>query len=252
MATARSSTELRQDSPAAWAALAALSALFFLITAGTFTSLGVVLPDMVKALKWDWTGAGLGFTLLGLATGLASYAPTVVIRRLGVRATLLAGRGGHGGGLPCLYAAQGSALYWLGAEPWRASASPCAPSSPAPSCWPGPSAPAPRRSGSISPSAGSAAWPGPGSISPARPSAGGWRGLLAGAGGGGGGAGRAGGARRQSAGRRGRAPDEGAGEAPAAHGRSTAPPRLERGARRCGRRSSGSWSPPTPPTCSAG
>ena len=75
---------IAKDSPAAWAALASLSALFFLITAGTFTSLGVVLPDMVKALGWNWSSAGLGFTLLGLATGLASFAPAVVVRRLGV------------------------------------------------------------------------------------------------------------------------------------------------------------------------
>ena len=83
--------ELRHESRAAWAALASLSALFFLITAGTFSSLGVALPDMVKALRWDWTGAGLGFTLLGLATGLASYAPTVVTRRAGGAADADAG-----------------------------------------------------------------------------------------------------------------------------------------------------------------
>ena len=44
------------------AALAALSLLFFILTAGTFTSLGVVLPDMVAALHWDWSRAGLGYT----------------------------------------------------------------------------------------------------------------------------------------------------------------------------------------------
>ena len=106
---------LGRDRPAAWAALAALSALFFLITAGTFTSLGVVLPDMVKALKWDWTAAGLGFTLLGLSTGLASYAPTLLIRRLGVRVTLLGGAAAMAAAFLCLYAARGVGLYWLGA-----------------------------------------------------------------------------------------------------------------------------------------
>lgn len=105
---------LSNDTPAAWAALASLSALFFLITAGTFTSLGVVLPDMVKALAWDWSAAGLGFTLLGLATGLASLAPAVVVRRLGVRAALLIGAATMAAGFTCLYAVQGVALYWLG------------------------------------------------------------------------------------------------------------------------------------------
>ncbi|HTI67778.1 MAG TPA: MFS transporter [Caulobacteraceae bacterium] len=105
---------LERDTPAAWAALASLSALFFLITAGTFTSLGVVLPDMVKALHWDWGQAGLGFTLLGLATGLASFAPALVVRRAGVRAALLIGAVVMAAGFACLYAAHGVGLYWLG------------------------------------------------------------------------------------------------------------------------------------------
>jgi len=105
----------RRETAAAWAALASLSALFFVITAGTFTSLGVVLPEMVKALGWDWSGAGLGFTLLGLATGLASYAPTVAIRRIGVRATLALGAALMAAAFGCLYAAQSIWLYWAGA-----------------------------------------------------------------------------------------------------------------------------------------
>ncbi|HTK36671.1 MAG TPA: MFS transporter [Caulobacteraceae bacterium] len=107
--------ELRRDKAPAWTALAALGALFFLITAGTFSSLGVVLPDMVKALRWDWTGAGLGFTLLGLATGLASYAPTLVTRQGGVRLTLLLGAVVTAAGFLCLFATHGLKLYWLGA-----------------------------------------------------------------------------------------------------------------------------------------
>jgi MFS family permease len=106
---------LRHDSPAAWGALASLSALFFLITAGTFTSLGVALPAMVKALHWDWSQAGLGFTLLGLSTGLASLAPTVVVRRAGVRAALLMGAVVMAAGFACLYRVQHVGLYWLGA-----------------------------------------------------------------------------------------------------------------------------------------
>jgi MFS family permease len=70
---------------------AALSLLFFLVSAGTFSSLGVVLPAMVHEMGWSWTQAGMGYTFLGLACGLASFAPAILIRRLGVRFTLLGG-----------------------------------------------------------------------------------------------------------------------------------------------------------------
>lgn len=102
------------DRKRAWASLAALGALFFLITAGTFTSLGVVLPDMVAALKWDWARAGLGFTLMGVACGLASYAPALTIRRLGVKATLLLGGLISAAGFVCLHVVHGVGLYWAG------------------------------------------------------------------------------------------------------------------------------------------
>lgn len=68
--------------------LCALSALFFLVVATTFTSLGVVLPSMVNDLKWSWTDAGLGFTLLGLGCGLSSFLPALCIRKRGVRLTI--------------------------------------------------------------------------------------------------------------------------------------------------------------------
>ena len=77
--------------PPAWVPFLALSLLFFLISAGTFSSLGVVLPAMVAEMKWNWTEAGLGYTLLGVACGLSSLAPAVFIRRVGVRGTLAAG-----------------------------------------------------------------------------------------------------------------------------------------------------------------
>ncbi len=70
---------------------AALSALFFLVSAGTFSSLGVVLPSMVREMGWTWTEAGLGYTILGVSCGLSSFAPAVTIRRLGVRWTLALG-----------------------------------------------------------------------------------------------------------------------------------------------------------------
>ena len=74
-----------------WFTFAALSLIFFVISAGAFSSLGVVLPAMVSELHWNWTQAGLGYTLLGLACGLASLLPAVLIRRIGVRGTMAAG-----------------------------------------------------------------------------------------------------------------------------------------------------------------
>ncbi len=99
----------------AWAGLAALSLLFFLITAGSFTALGAVLPDMVTNLHWSWSSAGLGYTILGLTCGLASYAPAVLIRRIGVRATLSIGAVLMAMGFACFAVTQSLMLYWVGA-----------------------------------------------------------------------------------------------------------------------------------------
>lgn len=75
----------------AWLTLVLVSVLFFIITAATFDSLGLVLPVMVAELGWSWTGAGLGFTLLAVCCGLSATVPAALIRRFGVRATLLTG-----------------------------------------------------------------------------------------------------------------------------------------------------------------
>ncbi len=98
-----------------WIALAALSALFFQITAATFTSLGVVLPAMVAELRWGWGDAGLGFTLLAVACGLASLAPAAVMRTLGVRATLAGGGAVLAGGLALIATAHAPGRYLAGA-----------------------------------------------------------------------------------------------------------------------------------------
>ncbi len=74
-----------------WITFTALSLLFFLVSGGTFNSLGVVLPAMVREMHWNWKQAGLGFTLLGVTCGLTSVAAAASVRRIGVRATLLAG-----------------------------------------------------------------------------------------------------------------------------------------------------------------
>ncbi|MDX7987989.1 MFS transporter [Xenorhabdus sp. 12] len=74
-----------------WVVLILLGMVYFLSTATTFTSLGVVLPSMINELGWSWTNAGLGFTLLGLTCGLSSFLPTIFIRKVGVRFTLAIG-----------------------------------------------------------------------------------------------------------------------------------------------------------------
>ena len=74
-----------------WLAFASLSLIYFVVSAGAFSSLGVALPAMVRELGWNWSDAGLGYTLLGVACGLASPFPALLIRRVGVRWTMALG-----------------------------------------------------------------------------------------------------------------------------------------------------------------
>lgn len=74
-----------------WLAFSSLSLIYFVISAGAFSSLGVALPSMVAEEKWNWSDAGWGYTLLGVACGLASVIPAVLIRRIGVRGAMACG-----------------------------------------------------------------------------------------------------------------------------------------------------------------
>ena len=94
--------------------LAALSVVFFLITATTFSSLGVVLPAMIGELHWSWGAAGTGFSLLGVAVGVTSTIPASMIRHMGVRATLVTGSLVMAAAFFCLMVTHGLALYFLG------------------------------------------------------------------------------------------------------------------------------------------
>ena len=96
-----------------WLPFLALSLLFFLISAGTFSSLGVVLPAMVDEMHWSWTEAGLGYTLLGVACGLSSLAPAVFIRKVGVRGSIAAGSLLCGVGFAGLALTHSIALYLI-------------------------------------------------------------------------------------------------------------------------------------------
>jgi MFS transporter, OFA family, oxalate/formate antiporter len=98
----------------AWITLAAMSVIFFLITATTFSSLGVVLPTMIGELHWSWGGAGGGFSLLGVAAGITATIPASMIRRFGVRATLVAGSLVMAAAFACMALTHGLMLYFLG------------------------------------------------------------------------------------------------------------------------------------------
>ncbi|WP_374569778.1 CynX/NimT family MFS transporter [Phenylobacterium sp.] len=93
-----------------WLLLIVFSVLLFMIMAATFSSLGVVLPSMVGELKWNWAQAGLGFTLLGACCGGSAWFPPILIRRFGVRSTLLVGT--------VVMAAGFLALYYSGQSIW--------------------------------------------------------------------------------------------------------------------------------------
>jgi len=95
-----------------WLIFAALSLTYFVVSAGAFSSLGVVLPAMVGEMHWSWKQAGLGYTLLGLACGLASYLPAILIRRFGVRGAILAGMIVMVGGFGAMAMAHSIWLYW--------------------------------------------------------------------------------------------------------------------------------------------
>ncbi len=76
------------STPAArWALFAVISAIFFLISGATFSSLGIVLPFMIEELSWTWSQAGTGFSLFALTVGLASTVPAWTLRHFGIKAT---------------------------------------------------------------------------------------------------------------------------------------------------------------------
>jgi MFS family permease len=71
---------------------------------------------MVKDLGWSWTGAGFGFTLLGFFCGITSAVPATLIRRFGVRASLLCGSVVMGLAFLCLAETGGLMGYFAGAS----------------------------------------------------------------------------------------------------------------------------------------
>ena len=97
-----------------WLLLGALSLLLFLITASTFSSLGVVLPAMIQENGWSFFNGFLGFTLLGAFCGASSKFPAILIRKIGVRGAILAGSAVMVAGFACLALSPGLVVYWIG------------------------------------------------------------------------------------------------------------------------------------------
>lgn len=98
-----------------FALILALSVLFFLITATTFASLGVLLPAMITEFGWSWTTAGLGFTVLALATGVFSPLAARALEKLGPRRLYAGGGALMASGFVMMGAANGAGAYLLAA-----------------------------------------------------------------------------------------------------------------------------------------
>ncbi|MDQ1153649.1 CynX/NimT family MFS transporter [Brevundimonas sp. SORGH_AS_0993] len=77
--------------PRKYLVMFAASLGFFFITATTFTSLGYVLYTMVGELHWSQAAAGLSFACLGLACGLSSPLPPLLMKWFGSRWTMFLG-----------------------------------------------------------------------------------------------------------------------------------------------------------------
>jgi predicted MFS family arabinose efflux permease len=74
-----------------WFVYGAACVTFFFTNFATFISLGIVLRPMIGDLHWSFTQAGSNFSVLGLAVGLTSPFPIIMMRRFGGRLTLTAG-----------------------------------------------------------------------------------------------------------------------------------------------------------------
>lgn len=96
-----------------WLLFAVISAIYFTISAATFSSLGIVLPSMIHDLGWSWSQAGTGFSLLALLVGLASALPAWTIRVFGITSTYVLGGLIMVSGFALLAMSHGIYGYWL-------------------------------------------------------------------------------------------------------------------------------------------
>jgi MFS family permease len=96
-----------------WLVLVAVSLIFFFLNGATFASLGVVLFSMIKDLHWSQTAAGVSFSLLGIACGVASPLPALLLKRIGSRRVVVLGGTCLAAGFWLAFAASGLPLFYL-------------------------------------------------------------------------------------------------------------------------------------------
>ena len=102
-----------------WGLLLLASLIFFVATGATFSSLVILLPGMIEEQGWSWAGAGAGFTLLALMTGLSSTLPATTLRlagpRYGLRAAYASGGALIAAGFILIATSSSLLQYWIGA-----------------------------------------------------------------------------------------------------------------------------------------
>ena len=96
-----------------WPTLGAVSLVFFFLNAATFASLGVVLFTMIADLHWSQTAAGFSFSLLGIACGVASPLPAILMRHISCRAIIVLGGACLTAGFWLAYLSGGLGLFYL-------------------------------------------------------------------------------------------------------------------------------------------
>jgi predicted MFS family arabinose efflux permease len=103
----------RIDERYKWPTLGAVSLVFFFLNAATFASLGVVLFTMIAQLHWSQTAAGFSFSLLGIACGVASPLPAILMRHISCRAIIVLGGACLTAGFWLAYRSSGLRLFYL-------------------------------------------------------------------------------------------------------------------------------------------
>lgn len=98
-----------------WKLLIALSVIYFLAIGTTFYGVGVVLPPMIKDLGWSRTQASTGFALLTVVLGMSGPLVALLIRRFGVRMTMVTGGFVSLGGGVLTYHTDSISQFYLGA-----------------------------------------------------------------------------------------------------------------------------------------
>jgi MFS family permease len=96
-----------------WPTLGAVTLVFFFLNAATFASLGVVLFSMIEDLHWSQTAAGFSFSLLGIACGVASPLPAILMKRIGCREIIVLGGACLAAGFWLAFASGGLALFYV-------------------------------------------------------------------------------------------------------------------------------------------